>query len=120
MYAKTKYNYKLIGLGLAFLVIISIVAGIFISKITNPNGIHFGKKYSAYMIDSNETVSYEMYRNGSVKIYVDDEFRSETPKNSIAYEDGKIIEVWTNEVNAYIIEDGDAIDVRGTIFRVEK
>jgi hypothetical protein len=51
---------------------------------------------------------------------VDDEFRSETPKNSIVYKDGKIIEVWTQTVNAYIIDGGDAIDVRRTIFRVEK
>ena len=35
-------------------------------------------------------------------------------------EDGKIIEVWTQTINAYIIDGGDAIDVRGTIFRVEK
>ena len=120
MYAKTKYNYKLIGVLLLFLVIISLIATLSFSYATNPNGIHFGEKYSAYVEDSGGVVSYEMYRNGSVKIYVNDEFRSETPKNSIAFENGKIIEVWTNEVNAYIIEDGDAIDVRGTIFRVEK
>ena len=120
MYAKTKYNYKLIGLSIFFF-LITLAVGIFaFSKVTNPNGIHFGKKYSAYMFDSRETVSYEMYRDGSVKIYVDGEFRSETPRNSIAYEDGKIIEVWTQTINAYIIDDGDAIDVRGTIFRVEE
>ena len=120
MYTKTENNYKLIGILLLFLVITSLISSISFSYATNPNGIHFGEKYSAYVEDSGGVVSYKMYRNGSVKIYVDDDFRSETPKNSIAYEDGKIIEVWTNEVNAYIIDDGDAIDVRGTIFRVEQ
>ena len=120
MYAKTKYNYKLIALFSILTLIISFVAMMAISKASNPYGIHFGEKYSCYIEEDGGVVSYEMYRNGSVKIYVNDEFRSEMPKNSIAFEDGKIIEVWTNEVNAYIIEDGDAIDVRGTIFRVEK
>jgi len=77
--------------------------------------ILFGKKYSV-TVDGRQTVSVILNEDGSYFTIAQGESQT-TPAGTMYYEDGSIYDSETDELVAYVMDDGNMIHYQGMLFK---